>query len=184
MSPSGHLRRSTSIAVRSAVTNCWSMKPSLMPPLAWRNSAVNIRAGCPRLGVQDVTAILWSTSIKSHSPPRGRYVHHIPSNRTVPVRKGDPLSDLYLRPIRSTSMFHQRLPSPRATTGAMGDPPPRLHGSPEVHHLRQWAHPTTNAHAKARRAAITGSACRRQPPLVHEAGAHIVGLLFERHASR
>src|SRR5207244_12682306 len=74
MSPSGHLRRSTSIAVRSAVTNCWSMKPSLMPPLAWRNSAVNIRAGCPRLGVQDVTAILWSTSIKSHSPPRGRYV--------------------------------------------------------------------------------------------------------------
>ena len=81
-------------------------------------------------------------------------------------------------------MFHQRLPSPRATTGAMGDPPPRIHGSAEVHHLRQWAHPTTSAHAKARRAAITGSACRRQPPLVHEAGAHIVGLLFERHASR
>ena len=64
-----------SIAVRSAVTNCWSMKPSLMPPLAWRNSAGNIRAECPRVGVQAVTAILWSMSIKKYSPPRGRYVH-------------------------------------------------------------------------------------------------------------
>src|SRR5437899_517525 len=93
MSPSGHLRRSTSIAVRSAVTNCWSMKPSLMPPLAWRNSAVNIRAGCPRLGVQDVTAILWSTSIKSHSPPRGRYVQQVRGAAQTLVNKGDLLPE-------------------------------------------------------------------------------------------
>ena len=71
MSPSGHRQRSTSIAVRSAVTNCWSMKPSLMPPLAWRNSAGNIRAECPRVGVQAVTAILWSMSIKSIVRPEG-----------------------------------------------------------------------------------------------------------------
>jgi hypothetical protein len=74
MSPSGPRQRSTSSAVRAAVTNCWSMKPSLMPPLAWRNSAGNIRAECPRWGVQAVTAILWSMSIKKYSPPRGRYV--------------------------------------------------------------------------------------------------------------
>lgn len=30
---------------------------------------------CPRWDVQDVMAPRWSTSIKRHSPPRGRYVH-------------------------------------------------------------------------------------------------------------
>src|SRR5215813_11063603 len=51
------------------------MKPSLMWPSARPNSAVNIQAVCPRLGVQDAMARPWSTSIKSHSPPAGRYVH-------------------------------------------------------------------------------------------------------------
>src|SRR5262245_52168266 len=50
------------------------MKPSLMWPSARPNSAVNIQAVCPRLGVQDAMARPWSTSIKSHSPPVGRYV--------------------------------------------------------------------------------------------------------------
>ena len=67
-------RRNTSIAARSAVKRCWSMKPSLMWPSVRPNFVVNIRAGCPRLGAQDVTARPWRTSIKSHSPPAGRYV--------------------------------------------------------------------------------------------------------------
>src|SRR5215217_3384806 len=74
MFPSGHLRRSISIAVRSAMKRCWSMKRSLMWPLVRPNSAGNIRAGCPQWGVQDATARPWSTSSRSPSPPRGRYV--------------------------------------------------------------------------------------------------------------
>src|SRR5215475_373707 len=53
------------------------MKPSLMWPSARPNSAVNIQAVCPRLGVQDAMARPWSTSIKSHNPPAGRYVHRL-----------------------------------------------------------------------------------------------------------
>ncbi len=59
------------------------MKPSLMSPLAWRHSAVNTQGVCPRLGVQDATARPWSTSIKSHSPPAGRYVHLVEHRLTV-----------------------------------------------------------------------------------------------------
>src|SRR5438132_7477450 len=36
----------------------------------------NIKAGCRRLGVPDATARPWSTWIKSHSPPVGRYVQY------------------------------------------------------------------------------------------------------------
>src|SRR5207247_6653207 len=44
--------------------------------LVWPNSNGNtIRDLCPRWDVQDVMATRWSTSIKKHSPPRGRYVH-------------------------------------------------------------------------------------------------------------
>ena len=45
-----------------------------MWPLARPHSVVNIPAGCRRLGVPDATARPWSTWIKSHSPPVGRYV--------------------------------------------------------------------------------------------------------------
>ena len=45
-----------------------------MSPLVRPNSGGNIKAGCRRLGVPDATARPWSTWIKSHSPPVGRYV--------------------------------------------------------------------------------------------------------------
>src|SRR5215471_13645782 len=52
------------------------MKPSWMRALVWPNSNVNTMRGlCPRWDAQDVTATRWSTSSKSPSPPRGRYVH-------------------------------------------------------------------------------------------------------------
>ena len=57
------------------------MKRSLMLLLEQPNSAVSIRAACLGLGAQDVTARLWNTSTKSHSPPAGRFVlrlHHLP----------------------------------------------------------------------------------------------------------
>src|SRR5215468_4179733 len=51
------------------------MKPSWMRALVWPNSNVNTMRGlCPRWDAQDVTATRWSTSSKSPSPPRGRYV--------------------------------------------------------------------------------------------------------------
>jgi hypothetical protein len=53
------------------------MKPALMGLLARPNSGVNIKEGCPRWGVQDATVKPWSASIKSLSPPAGRYVHRI-----------------------------------------------------------------------------------------------------------
>jgi hypothetical protein len=44
----------------------------------WRsvrpNFVGNIPVGCPALGVQDATVRLWSTLIKSPSPPAGRYL--------------------------------------------------------------------------------------------------------------
>src|SRR5262249_8006834 len=60
------------------------MKPSLMWPSARPNSAVNIQAVCPRLGVQDAMARPWSTSIKSHSPPAGRYVQPLHATLALP----------------------------------------------------------------------------------------------------
>ena len=53
------------------------MKRSLMLLLEQPNSAVSIRAACLGLGAQDVTARLWNTSTKSHSPPAGRFVHRL-----------------------------------------------------------------------------------------------------------
>jgi len=49
-----------------------------MSPLVRPNSGGNIKAGCRRLGVPDATARPWSTWIKSHSPPVGRYVQVLP----------------------------------------------------------------------------------------------------------
>jgi hypothetical protein len=66
---------------RSAMKRCWSMKPSLMWLLARPNSGVNIKGGCPRWSVQDATVKPWSTSIKSPSPPAGRFVHVMSKNR-------------------------------------------------------------------------------------------------------
>src|SRR4029450_7188497 len=54
------------------------MKLSLMWRLVRPHSAGNIPAGCPRLGVQDVTGKLWSTSSQNPSPPRGRFVQGVP----------------------------------------------------------------------------------------------------------
>src|SRR5437867_2764944 len=71
-SPLGPLQRSISITVGSVAKRCWSMKRSLMLPLAWPNSMVNIAEGCPRLDARDVTARPWNTSRKSPSPPAGR----------------------------------------------------------------------------------------------------------------
>ena len=65
--PLARRRRNISIAARSAVKRCWSMKPSLMWPSVRPNFAGNIPAGCPRLGVPDATARLWSTLSKSPS---------------------------------------------------------------------------------------------------------------------
>jgi hypothetical protein len=48
-----------------------------MSPLVRPNSGGNIKAGCRRLGVPDATARPWSTWIKSHSPPVGRYVQTV-----------------------------------------------------------------------------------------------------------
>ena len=83
------------------------MKPSLMWPSARPNSAVNIQAVCPRLGVQDAMARPWSTSIKSHSPPVGRYVHH---NRSISRNERPDILDPRLKSIRSSNVKIQ-LPS-------------------------------------------------------------------------
>ena len=49
------------------------MKPLLMRALAWPNSKMSIIRGlCPRLDVQDVMGIPWSTSSQTNSPPAGR----------------------------------------------------------------------------------------------------------------
>jgi hypothetical protein len=73
-SPVGLLQKSSSIAVGSVAKRCWSVQRALMLPLAWPHSMVTIAEGCPRLDARDVTARPWKTSIKSHSPPAGRYL--------------------------------------------------------------------------------------------------------------
>ncbi len=62
------------MAVGPVAKRCGSIKRSLMLRLAWPNFMVNIAEGCPGWDARDVTARLWSTSVRSNSPPAGHYV--------------------------------------------------------------------------------------------------------------
>ena len=89
-----------------------------MSPLVRPNSGGNIKAGCRRLGVPDATARPWSTWIKSHSPPVGRYVQHYPSKQngvtlhTWTEREGRKEENFYITGLSGTpvaSWFREKL---------------------------------------------------------------------------